>query len=251
MAPILSTRNLVKTFRGFNAVNRVDLDVTQDSVHALVGPNGAGKTTLFHLLTGFHKPSGGTITANGVDVTGLAPERIARLGLARSFQITKLFAQLTPRQHLELALAASSGLGWRFWRPLSTLRRYDDRVDELLEQVGLTEQAEEAADALSYGRKRALELALALALEPKILLLDEPTAGMGTEDVDRTVELIERVRAGRTVILVEHNMNVVGRLADRVTVLQHGEVLVEGAYADIRKDPRVVAAYLGDPDARD
>jgi branched-chain amino acid transport system ATP-binding protein len=248
-ASILSTKGLVKEFRGFRAVDGVDLDVAEGAVHALVGPNGAGKTTLFHLLTGFHKPTAGRIVAAGRDITGFPPERVARLGLARSFQITSLFAQLTPREHVELALQSATSLGWRFWRSEKALGRFRDRSLELLDEVGLAALAEQPADSLAYGRKRALELALALALDPKVLLLDEPTAGMGMEDVERTVELVKRVRAGRTVVLVEHNMHVVGALADKVTVLQFGKVLVEGPYEQVRTDPRVIAAYLGDADA--
>jgi branched-chain amino acid transport system ATP-binding protein len=243
--PILSTRGLVKEFRGFRAVDGVDLDVAAGSVHALVGPNGAGKTTLFNLLTGFLAPTGGRIRVGDQDVTGLPPERIAHLGVARSFQVTSLFPQLTAREHVELALQAGTRLGWRFWRSDRLLGRYRDRAGELLDMVGLTEHADAPADKLTYGRKRALELALALALEPRVLLLDEPTAGMGLEDVDRTVELIGRIRAGRTVVLVEHNMSVVGALADRVTVLTAGRVLVEGPYDEVRADERVITAYLG------
>ncbi|MBX6767787.1 MAG: ABC transporter ATP-binding protein [Actinomadura rubrobrunea] len=247
--PVLRARGLVKEFRGFRAVDGVDLDVAEGSVHALVGPNGAGKTTLFNLLTGFLRPSAGSVRLKGRELAGLSPERIARLGVARSFQITSLFAELTPRQHVELALAGRTGLGWRFWKSDRALGRFSGRADELLERVGLADHADVPAASLAYGRKRALELALALALDPKVLLLDEPTAGMGVEDVDRTVDLVRRVGDGRTVVLVEHNMNVVASLADRVTVLQHGRVLAEGPYAEIRRDPRVVAAYLGDSDA--
>jgi branched-chain amino acid transport system ATP-binding protein len=247
-APILTARGLAKEFRGFRAVDGVDLDVAEGKVHALVGPNGAGKTTLFNLLTGFLKPTAGKITLGGRDLTGRSPEQVARLGVARSFQITSLFAQMTARGHLELALASSTPLGWRFWRSDRLLARFRDRALELLDQVGLADHAEVPAGTLAYGRKRALELALALALDPKVLLLDEPTAGMGLEDVDRTVRLIQQVRAGRTVVLVEHNMTVVSSLADQVTVLQHGQVLVEGPYAEIRHDPRVISAYLGDAD---
>jgi branched-chain amino acid transport system ATP-binding protein len=248
---IISTRGLRKEFRGFVAVNEVDLQVDDGSVHALVGPNGAGKTTLFNLLSGFLAPSAGRVEIGGRDVTGLPPERIARLGVARSFQITTLFPALSAREHVELALQAGTGLGWRFWRSDRQLRRFRDRALELLAEVGLTEVAEVPAGSLAYGRKRALELAVALALDPRVLLLDEPTAGMGAEDVDRTVELVRRVAAGRTVVLVEHNMSVVASLADRVTVLQQGRVLVEGPYADVREDPRVITAYLGASGAAD
>jgi branched-chain amino acid transport system ATP-binding protein len=248
MGAILQARGLGKRFRGFQALDGVDLDVAEGSVHALVGPNGAGKTTLFNLLTGFLRPTRGRITLGDRDVTGLPPERVAALGVARSFQITTLFPQVTAREHVELALQARTGLGWRFWISDRRLGRFRTQALELLEQVGLAGAAETPAASLAYGRKRALELAVALALDPRVLLLDEPTAGMGVEDVDRTIELIERVRAGRTVVLVEHNMSVVGTLADRVTVLQRGTVLVEGPYAEVRADPRVIAAYLGEPE---
>lgn len=244
----LAARGLTRDFRGFRAVDAVDLDVAEGSVHALVGPNGAGKTTLFNLLTGFLTPSAGRIEVAGRDVTGLPPERVARLGVARSFQITSLFGQLTAREHLELALAGGTSLGWRFWRSDRLMRRHTPRAIELLGMVGLGDLVESTADALAYGQKRALELAIALALDPKVLLLDEPTAGMGLEDVDRTVALIGRVREGRTVVMVEHNMTVVGALADRVTVLQAGRVLVEGAYDEVRADERVITAYLGSAD---
>jgi branched-chain amino acid transport system ATP-binding protein len=251
MASVLSAQGLVKEFRGFRAVDDVDLEVPEGAVHALVGPNGAGKTTLFNLLTGFLKPTKGRISLGSRELTGRSPEQIARLGVARSFQITSLFSQLSAREHVELALQGGTGLGWRFWRSDELLGRFGDRARELLAQVRLADLAETHAGALSYGHKRALELALALALDPAVLLLDEPTAGMGAEDVDATVELIGRVREGRTVVLVEHNMNVVASLADKVTVLQSGQVLAEGPYAEIRHDPQVIAAYLGDAHAED
>ncbi|GIG56640.1 ABC transporter ATP-binding protein [Longispora fulva] len=249
MPPVIATRGLSKEFRGFRAVNNVTLDIAEGSVHALVGPNGAGKTTLFNLLTGYFRPTGGRIELDGRDVTGYAPERVARLGMARSFQISSLFDRLSVLGHVELALQATTSLGWRFWRSDRLLDAFRPRALELLDQVGLADEADTVAGELAYGRKRALELAVALASDPKVLLLDEPTAGMGVEDVDRTVELIGRVRAGRTVVLVEHNMSVVASLAERVTVLQHGEVLVEGGYAEVRTDPRVITAYLGESDA--
>lgn len=244
---VLSARGLTRDFRGFRAVDGVDLDIAEGSVHALVGPNGAGKTTLFNLLTGFLAPTAGRISLAGTDITGLPPERIARLGLARSFQITSLFPQMTALAHVELALlgAVERGQSWQFWRSDRLLHKYSAQAMSLLDLVGLASQAGSTADSLAYGRKRALELALALALEPKVLLLDEPTAGMGTEDIERTVGLIQRVRTGRTVVLVEHNMSVVGALADQVTVLQSGRVLTSGTYAEVRADERVITAYLG------
>ena len=249
--PVLSARGLTRDFRGFRAVDGVDLEVAEGGVHALVGPNGAGKTTLFNLLTGFLKPTSGRIEMAGEDITGLPPEQIARKGLARSFQITSLFPQLSVLEHVELALlgARARRLSWQFWRSDGLLRRHEQRARELLGLVGLSDHDRDTADSLAYGRKRALELALALALDPKLLLLDEPTAGMGAEDIDRTVDLIRTVRSGRTIVLVEHNMNVVEALADRVSVLQAGRVLAEGSYAEVRADEKVIAAYLGTIDA--
>ncbi|MGI5193585.1 ABC transporter ATP-binding protein [Streptomyces sp. CA-288835] len=242
---ILRTQGLSKEFQGFRAVGAVNLSIAEGSVHALVGPNGAGKTTLFNLLTGFLKPTAGRILFAGHDVTAAPAERIARLGMARSFQVTSLFPQVSVREHVELALQSGTGLGRCFWRSEKQMRRFSGRAVELLDDVGLAALAARPAGSLPYGQKRALELALALALDPKLLLLDEPTAGMGLEDIDRTVALIGRIREGRTVVMVEHNMSVVGSLADTVTVLQRGEVLVEGPYEQVRTDPQVIEAYLG------
>jgi branched-chain amino acid transport system ATP-binding protein len=243
---LLETRSLTKEFRGFAAVSDVSLTVAQGTVHALVGPNGAGKTTLFNLLTGFLTPTSGQILFEGRDITGLQPEQIAPLGIARSFQITSLFDQMSLLEHLELALASPTGLGYRFWRSNAQLRQFRERSMELLGEVGLVDLSGAAAGSLAYGQKRALELAIALALEPKLLLLDEPTAGMGLEDVERTIALVKKVSAGRTVVFVDHNMHVVGSLADTVTVLQSGEVLAEGPYDQVRTDQRVITAYLGE-----
>ncbi len=243
---LLQTRSLTKEFRGFAAVSDVSLTVAQGTVHALVGPNGAGKTTLFNLLTGFLTPTSGQIVFEGRDITGLQPERIAPLGIARSFQITSLFDQMSLLEHLELALASPPGLGYRFWRSNAQLRQFRERSMELLGEVGLADLSGAAAGSLAYGQKRALELAIALALEPKLLLLDEPTAGMGLEDVERTIALVKKVSSGRTVVFVDHNMHVVGSLADTVTVLQSGEVLAEGPYDQVRTDQRVITAYLGE-----
>lgn len=244
---ILATHALAKDFNGFRAVDGVDLRVRRGTVHALVGPNGAGKTTLFNLLTGFLRPSEGRIDFDGHDITGKPPERIARLGVTRSFQVSSLFPQVSAVEHVELALQSGTSLGHRFWVSDRRLDRFRGRAMDLLAEVGLERQAASPAGVLPYGQKRALELALALALSPRLLLLDEPTAGMGVEDVERTVELIGRVRQDRTVVMVEHNMSVVSSLADRVTVLQRGTVLVEGPYQQVRSDPRVISAYLGEP----
>ncbi len=242
---ILHAKGLTKTFRDFTAVDAVDLSVRRGTIHALVGPNGAGKTTLFNLLSGFLKPSAGTITYDGKDITGMQPENIAHLGIARSFQITSLFEKLTALQHLELALGSPTGVGYQFWRSEKRLARFRDRAMDLLDQVGMAHLADREVGHFAYGQKRAVELALALALDPQLLLLDEPTAGMGIEDVERTIELVGRISAGRTVVFVDHNMHVVGTLADRVTVLQQGAILVEGSYDEVRNDEKVITAYLG------
>ncbi len=242
---MISTHELAKDFHGFRAVDGVNLEVETGSMHALVGPNGAGKTTLFNLLTGFIKPSSGKIVLDDVDVTAMTPEQIAKTGVARSFQITSLFAELSLMNHVELAIQGRAGLGMRFWRSEKRLRGYGEEAHALLQQVGLDKHAHQVAGTLSYGQKRALELALALALQPKLLLLDEPTAGMGIEDVARTIDLIARIREGRTVVMVEHNMKVVGSLADQVTVLQFGKILAAGTYDEVRNDQRVITAYLG------
>lgn len=246
---VLETRQLVKEFRGFRAVNKVDFQVHEGEVHALVGPNGAGKTTLFNMLSGFLKPTTGRVLLFDQDVTGAPPERIARCGVARSFQITSLFEQLTVLEHVELALQSSTNLGYRFWVSEKVLQRFRPHALEVLKQVGLEHLKSLPASSLAYGQKRALELGLALALEPRLLLLDEPTAGMGMEDINRIIALIQQIRVGRTIVMVEHNMNVVSNLADRVTVLQHGSVLAAGSYEDVRRNPEVIAAYLGETHA--
>ncbi len=242
---MLETRELVKEFAGFRAVNGVSLMLDDGRVHALVGPNGAGKTTLFNLLTGFLQPTSGEIRLFGEDATRLRPDRIARRGVARSFQITSLFEQLTVVEHVLLALQSGTGVGLRFWSSEGALHRFEPRARELLEEVGLAHLAERPASSLPYGQKRALEIALALALEPTLLLLDEPTAGMSLEDVRRTIDLVQRVRADRTVLLVEHNMGVVAELAERVIVMQAGRIIADGPYETVRHDPAVITAYLG------
>ncbi len=246
---VLETRDLVKEFAGFRAVDRVSVALDDGKVHALVGPNGAGKTTLFHMLTGFVKPTSGSIVAFGNDITALPPHQISRLGMARSFQITSLFENRTVLEHVVLALHVADPVNMRFWVSERTVARYHPRAMEILEEVGLGSLASRTAGSLPYGQKRALELALALALEPKILLLDEPTSGMSLEDVQRTIALVKHVRAGRTVLLVEHNMGVVAELADRVIVMQQGRVIADGAYEVVRHDPAVITAYLGQTDA--
>jgi branched-chain amino acid transport system ATP-binding protein len=246
---ILETEGLTKEFRGFVAVNNVELRVRTGTVHALIGPNGAGKTTCFNLLTKFLQPSRGAIRFQGRDITRLRPAEVARLGLVRSFQISAVFAHLTALENVRVALQRARGRSFDFWRSDEVLHSYDGRARALLEDVGLAEYADTPAVNLSYGRKRALEIATTLALEPEMMLLDEPTAGMAHEDVDRVVALIRRVRQGRTILMVEHNLSVVEGLCDTITVLTRGRVLAEGDYASVSADPEVVAAYLGSADA--
>lgn len=245
----VETQELRKDFAGFRAVDGVDLRLEADRVHALVGPNGAGKTSLFNLLTGFLRPTSGTVLLFGENVTGWRPDQIAKRGVARSFQITSLFEELSVIEHVALALQSRTALGYGFWRDGAVLRRFEAPARVLLDEVGLAGLADRPARALPYGQKRALELALALALEPRLLLLDEPTAGMSAEDVHRTIALVARLREGRTIVLVEHNMGVVGKLADNVVVLQQGRVIAQGPYDTVRADPAVIAAYLGQVDA--
>lgn len=242
---ILETDGLTKEFRGFIAVNNVTLRVRRHSIHALIGPNGAGKTTCFNLLTKFLIPSRGKISYNGRDITATKPADIARLGLVRSFQISAVFPHLSVLENVRVALQRKRGDSFDFWRSQSVLEIYNDRALELIEWVGLTEYANTVAVELPYGRKRALEIATTLALEPEMMLLDEPTAGMGHEDVGRIAALIKRVAQGRTVLMVEHNLSVVADLSDTITVLARGEVLAEGDYATVSKNPDVVQAYMG------
>jgi branched-chain amino acid transport system ATP-binding protein len=246
---ILETSGLTKEFRGFMAVGGVDLRVLDGTIHALIGPNGAGKTTCFNLLTKFLQPTNGSIKFRGRDITGMRPAEVARLGLVRSFQISAVFAHLTALENVRIALQRARGASFDFWRSEKLLSCFDDRARALLEDVGLSEFVETPAGLLSYGRKRALEIATTLALEPQMLLLDEPTAGMAHEDVERIVALIRRVRAGRTILMVEHNLGVVEGLCDTITVLTRGKVLAQGDYATVSKNPDVIAAYLGTVDA--
>jgi len=246
---ILETKNLTKEFKGFTAVSDVSLRVRRGSIHALIGPNGAGKTTCFNLLTKFLEPTTGTILFNGIDITRERPAQIARRGVIRSFQISAVFPHLTVRENVRIGLQRQLGTSFQFWRSERSLGVLDERAMELLEQVSLTEFANTVTVNLPYGRKRALEIATTLAMEPELMLLDEPTQGMGHEDVDRVTQLIKKVSTGRTILMVEHNMNVVSSIADKITVLQRGAILAEGPYAEVSKDPRVMEAYMGTADA--
>ena len=242
---ILETHGLTKEFAGFFAVRDVSLKVRRGSIHALIGPNGAGKTTCFNLLTKFLQPTAGQILYKGSDITAMKPADVARLGLVRSFQISAVFPHLTALENVRVALQRQHGHSFDFWRSKSVLDRFNPKALELLNDVGLSEYANTPAVEMPYGRKRALEIATTLALEPELMLLDEPTQGMGHEDVDRVAELIRRVAEGRTILMVEHNLSVVSRLADRITVLARGATLAEGDYASVSQDPRVLEAYIG------
>ena len=244
---VLATSDLVMEFNGFRAVNGVALQVKRGSIHALIGPNGAGKTTCFNLLTKFLMPTAGSIRYKDRDITHMKPADVARLGLVRSFQISAVFPHLSVKENVRIALQRlKHGSSFDFWRSERVLRRLDAEALALIESVGLEEHVSKKASELSYGRKRALEIATTLALDPEMLLLDEPMAGMGREDVEHTASLIRRVAANRTILMVEHNLSVVASLSDRITVLARGQILAEGDYATVSKDPRVIEAYIGD-----
>ena len=242
---ILETEDLTKEFAGFIAVNGVALQVRRGTIHALIGPNGAGKTTCFNMLTKFLSPTRGRILYNGRDITALPPAEVARLGLVRSFQISAVFPHMTVLENVRIALQRKRGSSLDFWRSTSVLGKYNERAMELIADVGLSSFADWLAVELPYGRKRALEIATTLALDPEMLLLDEPTAGMGHEDIERIAQLIKRVAADRTVLMVEHNLSVVADLSDHITVLTRGSVLAEGDYQTISNNMEVREAYLG------
>ncbi|RAU17491.1 ABC transporter ATP-binding protein [Nitrincola tibetensis] len=242
---VLETRNLVKEFKGFTAVDDVNLKIQKGHIHALIGPNGAGKTTVFNLLTKFLIPTRGQILFKGDDITAMKSAAIARKGIIRSFQISAVFPHMTALENVRVALQRFEGNSFHFWASEKTLNRLNDRAYQLLESVGLETFADTVTVELSYGRKRALELATTLAMEPELVLLDEPTQGMGHEDVDRVVELIRQAAVGRTVLMVEHNLSVVSKLCDRITVLTRGAILTEGDYAAVSQNPKVREAYMG------
>jgi len=242
---ILETKDLVKEFKGFVAVSNVNLKVKRGHIHALIGPNGAGKTTVFNLLTKFLIPTSGQILYNGEDITRQKSAQIARKGVIRSFQISATFPHLSVLENVRIGLQRELGTSFHFWKSEASLQKLTPKAMELLETVGLTEFANHTTVELPYGRKRALEIATTLAMDPQLMLLDEPTQGMGHEDVDRVTQLIKKVSANRTVLMVEHNMNVVARIADTISVLQRGQIIAEGPYEVVSKDPQVLEAYMG------
>ena len=242
---ILETKDLVKEFKGFVAVSNVNLKVKRGHIHALIGPNGAGKTTVFNLLTKFLIPTSGQILYNAEDITRQKSAQIARKGVIRSFQISATFPHLSVLENVRIGLQRELGTSFHFWKSETSLETLTPKAMELLETVGLTEFANHTTVELPYGRKRALEIATTLAMDPQLMLLDEPTQGMGHEDVDRVTQLIKKVSANRTVLMVEHNMNVVARIADTISVLQRGQIIAEGPYEVVSKDPQVLEAYMG------
>ena len=246
---VLSARGLRRDFGGFSAVKNVDLDVHHARVHALIGPNGAGKTTVFNLLTKFLQPTSGTITLLGTDITNMQPDRVARMGLVRSFQISAVFPHLSVLDNVRVALQRPNNLATQFWKPMASLNRLNARADELISMVGLDRWRNGIAADLSYGRKRALEIATTLALDPKVLLLDEPMAGMGQEDVGVIAGLITELSRDRAILMVEHNLKVVANICHHVTVLQRGEILAEGDYAAVSRNEQVRVAYMGTEEA--
>ena len=245
---ILETRNLIKEFKGFVAVNDVNLSVQRGQIHALIGPNGAGKTTVFNLLTKFLIPTKGQILFNGHDITGEKPSQVARRGIVRSFQISATFPNLTVMENVRIGLQRATGVSLHFWRSERSRNQLNDKAMALLDQVDLGSMADLTAVELPYGRKRALEIATTLAMDPELMLLDEPTQGMGHEDVDRVTQLIKKVGANRTILMVEHNMSVVSKIADTISVLQRGQVIAEGPYEVVSKNPQVLEAYMGTAD---
>jgi len=242
---VLETTGLTKDFRGFTAVKNVNLQVRRGTIHALIGPNGAGKTTCFNLITKFLQPTSGQIRYDGRDITRAAAHDVARMGLVRSFQISAVFPHLTVLENVRVALQRSLGTAYHFWRSEKSVEVLNQRAMELLADVGVQSYADVPAVELPYGRKRALEIATTLALDPAMLLLDEPMAGMGGEDIQRTAALIKRVAKDRTVLMVEHNLSVVANISDFITVLARGEILAEGTYAEVSANPQVVEAYMG------
>ncbi|MFH1138545.1 MAG: ABC transporter ATP-binding protein [Pseudomonadota bacterium] len=243
---ILKTENLYHDFKGLQVLFGVNLEIKKGERHAVIGPNGAGKTTLFNLITGLHKPSRGRIIFDGRDVTGFQPHKLARLGLGRSFQITSTFHKMTAFQNVRLGVLSRLGVRYNMWRRVDAMDDVSARTNDVLARINLTNERAYPAELLSYGKHRSLEVSLALVNEPKLVMLDEPTAGMSRDETHAAVDLIRRLTEGKTMVIVEHDMDVVFKLADRITVLHHGEILAVGTPGEIRSDQRVKDAYLGE-----
>jgi branched-chain amino acid transport system ATP-binding protein len=246
MAPVLETRALDKRFGGIIAANQVSLQVEKGARHALIGPNGAGKTTVVNLLTGVLRPSGGTILLDGEDITHLEPNERVRLGIARTFQINQLFADLTPLDTLGLAISERHGSGKDWWRVVGTRAGVTEELADLLERFGLADVMQERTAVLPYGKQRLLEIAVAFACKPRVLLLDEPAAGVPEAERHEILATIEALPADVTVLLIEHDMDIIFSFADRISVLVNGELFVEGTPDEVGRDPRVRAVYLGE-----
>ena len=242
---ILQAEGLTKRFGGVAAVSDVDLTVRTGTIHSLIGPNGAGKTTCFNMLSSFLPPTSGRIHFKGRNITGMRAPDVARMRLVRSFQISAVFLRLTALKNIHVALQQKHGWGYNFWASDGRLEASTPEAMELLELVGLESSADVLASDLSYGQKRCLELATTLALEPELMLLDEPTAGLGIEDIKRITGVIRQIAKTRTILMVEHNLSVVAGLSDRISVLARGRILAEGDYETVSKDNRVIEAYLG------
>ena len=246
MTPVLETRALEKRFGGIVAANQVSLRLQKGARHALIGPNGAGKTTVINLLTGVLRPSSGEILLDGKDITHVEPHDRVRLGMARTFQINQLFGDLTPLETLGLAISERLGSGTHWWRTVGSRTGVVDEIAELLERFGLVDVMNERAAILPYGKQRLLEIALAFACRPRLLLLDEPAAGVPDAERQEILATIAALPADVTVLLIEHDMDIVFTFADRISVLVNGEMLVEGSPDEVAHDPRVRAVYLGE-----
>jgi branched-chain amino acid transport system ATP-binding protein len=243
---ILEMADLYKNFGDLTAVNGFSLSVGKGKRHAIIGPNGAGKTTLFNLLSGRFKPTRGQILFHGRDITGMSPYRISRLGIARSFQIINVFPQLTVFENVHTVLMSKSHIRYNFLRNLKKWKKVTEETLPLLEQIGLLDKKDVPAGFLSYGEQRALEVGLTIASDPEVILLDEPTAGMSMDETRQAIKLIDKVTKGKTLVIIEHDMEVIFSLADVITVMHYGEIVATGSPEEIRKNPKVKEAYLGD-----
>ena len=245
MAPILEAVNLCKNFGALQAVNQVNLRVGEGSIHSIIGPNGAGKTTLFNLLTGFHTPSAGKIYFKGTEITRFPPYKISQLGIGRSFQITSIFPELSTKENVRVALQSRTHASYRFLTSMSGLRDLEERSEEILEKIGLGDKGGLVAKYLSHGENRILDIGIGLATDPKLLLLDEPASGLGGDEVSRITNLIKDISSQVTIVLIEHNIDVVLSISHVITVLHQGSVIAHGDPEEIQENQRVQDAYLG------